>query len=205
MTYNTLLSQYPLISDQIDRAELTVILSELEQAILRNDAGAIVEFGCYIGTTSLFIRRLLDSHSAQHEFHVYDSFEGLPEKSRFDQSPAGMQFVAGELSVSKKDFTQQFKRQNLALPIVHKGWFSELKAIDVPNNIVFAFIDGDYYDSIADSLRLITTKLAHGAVIVIDDYANEALPGASRAANEWAKTQHQTIRVQQSLGIIRLQ
>ena len=66
MISNTLLSQYPLISNQVDRAELGVVLNELEQALRRSSTGTVVEFGCYIGTTSLFIRRLLDSLAARH-------------------------------------------------------------------------------------------------------------------------------------------
>jgi O-methyltransferase len=204
MILSTLLNQYPLISDQVDRAELRVILSALERATKRHPVGAIVEFGCYVGTTSLFIRRLLDKLAMQHEFHVYDSFAGLPAKSQFDQSPAGEQFTVGELTVSKKEFIKQFKRQNLVVPTIHKGWFSQLGDDDVPGDIVFAFLDGDYYDSIFVSLQLITPQLVPGATIVIDDYVNEALPGACLAADKWAKQHGYTIRVQQSLGIIHL-
>lgn len=204
MSWIILLDKYPLASDQVNRAELGVVLGELDQVLHRHPQGSVVEFGCYIGTTSLFIRRLLDQYGLPHEFHVYDSFEGLPEKSLQDQSPAGSQFIAGELSVSKKEFIQQFKRQNLKVPTIYKGWFAELGDIDVPNNIVFAFLDGDYYDSIADSLRLITPKLVEGATIVIDDYSNLALPGARKAADEWAKSHGRIVRTQASLGIVHL-
>ncbi len=204
MISNTLLDRYSLVSDQVERIELQIILSELERVLMRNSAGAVVEFGCYIGTTSLFIQRLLDHYNSDHEFHVYDSFQGLPEKSQFDQSPAGTQFIAGALSASKKDFIRQFTRQGLKPPVIHKAWFSALGADEVPDNILFAFLDGDYYDSIMDPLKLIAPKMAHGSTIVIDDYANDALPGAQRAADQWATRHGQTIRAQRSLGIIHL-
>lgn len=77
-----LLTKYPIISDQVDIKELGALLRELEKTLRRGVTGNIVEFGCYIGTTSLFIRRLLDAYDFTGEFHVYDSFAGLPEKPR---------------------------------------------------------------------------------------------------------------------------
>lgn len=197
-----LLTKYPIISDQVDRAELTVLLTALEQQLRRNSTGSIVEFGCYIGTTSLFIRRLLDHYASLLEYHVYDSFEGLPEKATHDQSPAGIQFVAGALAVSKKEFLLQFKKAHLRPPVIHKGWFSDLTLEDIPHDIQFAFLDGDYYESIRDSLARITPRLTPGAIVIVDDYANEALPGAARATDEWLRDFGVQMRVAHSLAII---
>src|SRR5690242_11875242 len=96
-----LLNQYNLVSDQVSREQVHVILRELETVLERTGQGAIVEFGCYIGTTSLFIRRLLDARgeSVSREFHVYDSFEGLPPKTAADEIATGDQFQAGALTV----------------------------------------------------------------------------------------------------------
>lgn len=200
-----LLDSYPLISDQVDRRELAVILSELEK-VIRDDSGpsAVVEFGCYIGTTSLFIRRLLDALTSNATFHVYDSFIGLPTKTDKDNSPAGEQFREGELSVSRKDFERQFKKAGLRTPTIHKAWFSDLTVSDIPAAIRFAYLDGDFYESIRDSLHLIESKLMPGSVIVVDDYANEALPGAAKAVDEWIRSKGLSARVAASLAIIRI-
>jgi O-methyltransferase len=179
-----LLERFPLVSDQVNKNQLAVILREFEAVLDRGVEGSIVEFGCYIGTTSLFLRRLLDARAEPRELHVYDSFAGLPLKTAEDESRAGEQFVAGELAVSKKQFLQQFQRAALRPPIIHKGWFSDLTATDVPEHIACAFLDGDFYSSIRDSLQLVLPRLQPGGVIIIDDYAREALPGAARAAHE---------------------
>lgn len=200
--FNELLNKYPIITDQVDRDELSVILQLLERQLEDNINGAVVEFGCYAGTTSLFIKRLLDYYRSNSEFHVYDSFVGLPEKMGQDSSPAGEQFKAGELSVSKKEFLFNFKKANLSPPVVHKGWFEDLGDEDVPGGISFAFLDGDYYSSVKVPLRLIEAKLAQGAVIIIDDYANEALPGAAKATNEWLSAKQYKLHTQHSLAII---
>jgi O-methyltransferase len=204
MTAHSLLRKYPIISDQVDERELAVILTELSRQLEHGASGqSVVELGCYIGTTSLFIRRLLDHHKADVPFHVYDSFAGLPPKTDQDSSPAGEQFKTGELAVSRKTFEMQFKKAGLKTPVIHKAWFSDLSADDLPDNITFAYLDGDYYDSIRDSLRLVWPKLSAGSCVVVDDYANEALPGAARAVDEWLRKHPATLRVESSLAIIR--
>lgn len=196
-----LLAKHSLVSDQINIAQAHVILSELDRILPRLD-GAVVEFGCYIGTTSLFIRRLLDAHADDRPFHVYDSFEGLPPKTSEDQSRAGDQFQAGELAVSKKQFLQQFQKAGLKAPVIHKGWFGDLAETEVPDQIAFAFLDGDFYQSIRDSLKLVLPRMQPGGTIVVDDYAREALPGAARAVHELLPKA--TVKTQHNLGIIHL-
>jgi len=199
---NQLLAKYPLISDQVDKAQVAVILRELQSTIEHGVEGDVVEFGCYIGTTSLFIRRLLDVNGDERAFHVYDSFVGLPEKSAADSSRAGDQFVAGELAVSKKQFVHEFQKAHLKTPIIHKGWFSDLSDQDVPAKIAFAFLDGDFYESIRDSLTLVLPRMQKGGVIIIDDYAREALPGAARAVHEHFSPDR--VRTDHNLGILHL-
>jgi len=198
-----LLKQFPIISDQVDARELAAILNELERLLAQGERGNIVELGCYVGTTSLFIRRLMNEYNARDEFHVYDSFEGLPEKTTQDMSVAGDQFVTGALHASRRTLLENFKKAHLEAPIVHKGWFNDLTLADMPDGILFAFLDGDYYESIRDSLKLVENKLLPGAVIIVDDYASEALPGAAKAADEWAKRKGYRVQSMASLGIIR--
>ena len=67
---------------------------------------------------------------------------------------------------------------------------------------MFAFLDGDYYESIMTPLTRIWPKLNAEAVVVVDDYAHDALPGARRAIDEWLKTHPATLRVESSLAIL---
>ena len=203
MITDHLLAKYPIISDQVDAKELGALLRELEKALRSGTTGNIVEFGCYVGTTSLFIRRLLDAYNFTGEVHVYDSFAGLPEKTQADTSAAGDQFKAGELLAPRKTFIQNFKKAGLKLPIIHKGWFADFSPDDVPESIIFAFFDGDFYESIVDSFRVCDGKFQKTATIIVDDYANEALPGAARAVDEWLKRHPARVTVESSLAIIR--
>lgn len=193
---------YSLVSDQMEYDELSVIVREASAIIDRQISGSFVELGCYTGTTALYIRRLLNDRGAQNELHVYDSFDGLPEKTSADNSPAGEQFRAGELRASKQQLIKHFRQAGLQLPIIHKGWFEELTDADMPKEIAFAFLDGDFYTSIASSLNVITPHLIPGAIVLVDDYTNEALPGAQKAADAWAKKHEKNIRAEKSLGIV---
>lgn len=195
----------PLISDQVDHAEVAIIVRELRGVLANGIPGDVVELGCYIGTTSLFIQALLDETAPDKAFHVYDSFAGLPPKKPQDESPAGSQFKAGELRATKAAFVRNFTRLRVPLPVVHQAWFQDLTPEDMPSRISFAFLDGDFYESITHSLRVITPHLSKGACIVIDDYQSEALPGAAKAADEWlASRPNVRLRIEHSLAIIHI-
>ncbi len=193
---------HTLASDQVTAQQVEVVLTELERVLNRGVDGDVVEFGCYVGTTSVFIRRLLDATQQKRAFHVYDSFEGLPPKSAQDSSSVGDAFVAGELAVNKKQFMQTFARAGLAAPFVHKGWFNQLEPTDLPNTIAFAFLDGDFYESIRDSLQLVVPRMSKGGTIVVDDYAREALPGAAKAVHEYFSPD--MVQTSHNMGIIHI-
>lgn len=204
MVTDQLLKKYPIISDQMEFRELHTLLRELEWQLQHHAIGNVVELGCYVGTTSLFIQRLLVAYRFQGEFHVYDSFAGLPPKTVEDQSVVGDQFIEGELYAPRKIFVENFKKAGLPLPRVHKTWFHELSIEDMPSSIFFAFFDGDYYESIRDSFRVCASRVAARATIVIDDYASDALPGVARATDEWSHRNRVPIHSEASLAILHL-
>lgn len=188
-----------LLSDQVSEREVQVVLRELART--HEVSGDAVEFGCYVGTTSVYLADAL--RGTGKLLWLYDSFAGLPEKRVEDASPAGEQFKAGELLATKKQLIRNLKQANVPMPRITKAWFSDLTSEQVPAQISFAFLDGDYYDSILDPLRLIWPRLAPGAIIVVDDYANEALPGAARAVDEWRRTHElRQFKVEASLGVL---
>ncbi len=195
---SSLLKKHSIISDQIEPDELQVILTELEKTIDTNVPGDVVEFGCYTGTTSLFIQRLLISKKSDKKFYVYDSFDGLLEKTKEDESPLGVDFKRGELRSTKAEFIHNFRKANLPLPTICKKWFHEVDNEELPSKIAFAFLDGDYYKSIRSCLSLVLPRTTKGGVVVVDDYDNPALPGAKKAIRD---TKLEITDVRCSLGI----
>lgn len=191
-------------STQIDKAELSVLLRELTSVLEAGTAGDIIELGCYRAETSVEMYKIMQMYTSVKQLWLYDSFEGLPEKTSEDKSPAGEQFKAGELPASKKEAIRRLAQAGANDVRVKKAWFAELSPSDLPEQIAFAFLDGDFYESIRDSLKLVWPKLAEGAVVVVDDYLNEALPGAAKAVDEWLRSHPARLQIQASLAIVKV-
>ena len=172
---------------QVSDNETAVILSELRNALSRDMSGDIAEFGCYRGDTSLLMERILEREfpESQSRLWIYDSFEGLPARTREDASVAGDNFRAGELLVTKREVVERFKKAGLHVPRIRKGFFENLSNSDLPEEIAFAFLDGDLYQSIKTSLELVAPRMNKNGIILIHDYNNPQLPGVARAVDEW--------------------
>ncbi|MBQ1387611.1 class I SAM-dependent methyltransferase [Candidatus Saccharibacteria bacterium] len=190
-------------NDQVSELETERIL-EIARECLTVD-GDFVELGCYRGDTSLLLAELLVEKSVEKpvkKLWIYDSFEGLPGKSKEDESEVGKEFQQGELAVTKREVKARFLRAGLPVPVIKKAWFNELTEADLPEKIAFAFLDGDLYESIRDSLRLVEDKVSKGSVIMVHDYDNPALPGVTRAVDEWLKNRDIKMQKYRSLAII---
>src|SRR5271165_5615270 len=71
---------YSLSSDEVIRCLLTRLARVLEAHI----PGDVVEMGCHAGDTSVFFQRMIYCLDPSRTLHLYDSFQGLPEKSSKD-------------------------------------------------------------------------------------------------------------------------
>ena len=201
-------------NDQVTEEETERIL-ELAARCL-NVPGDYVDLGCYRGDTSLLLAEMLRRDAVSDELveksveksakklWIYDSFEGLPEKSEKDESEVGKDFRQGELMVTKREVKARFLRAGLPVPIIKKAWFNELTEVDLPEKIAFAFLDGDLYESIKDSLKLVENKMSDGGVIIVHDYNNPALPGVVKAVDEWLRDKNMEIERNGSLAVIYL-
>lgn len=192
-------------NDQVSELETEKILSTARECLAVE--GDYVELGCYKGDTSLMLAELLVEKSVDNsakKLWIYDSFEGLPKKGEKDESEVGKDFQQGELAVTKKEVKARFLRAGLLVPVIKKAWFNELTEADLPEKIAFAFLDGDLYESIKDSLRLVEKKVCIGGAIVVHDYNNPALPGVMKAVDEWLEEKNMKMERYKSLAIIYL-
>jgi O-methyltransferase len=168
------------------------ILRNLREVLETGIAGDVVELGCHFGTTSLFIRRMLDHYASGKTYHVYDSWQGLPEKTAEDGDSG---FKKGYCKTSIANFILLFNRSGLTLPRIHSGWFADIPDEEYPEQICFAFFDGDFYTSIMDSFRKVYPRLARGARVLIDDYEHPDLPGCPKACNDFLANKPETIEI----------
>ncbi len=208
-------------NDQVSSAETSDILHLAQQAL--KVPGDFVELGCYRGETSLLLGQLLQHTSSKSTnsasstpktLWLYDSFAGLPTKSSADFSGVGANFQAGELCVTKREVVAKLRKHGLTVAphpsitvsavIVKKAWFDQLTTSDLPHEIAFAFLDGDLYDSIRVSLELVAPRLTKQGIMIVHDYNNPALPGSSRAVDEWLRSHPNFhLEVRHTLAILR--
>ena len=185
-------------NDQVSETETNYIIEAAKKCL--EAPGDFVELGCYKGDTSLMLAEVLKD--TDKKLWIYDSFEGLPEKTVEDNSPLGEDFKKGELVVTKREVKERFLHAGLKVPVIKKGWFADFSDSDLPKKIAFSFLDGDFYESIKDGLKLIENKMSEGAVIIVHDYNNPALPGVKKAVDEWISTRR--LQVLETCAIIEL-
>lgn len=193
-----------LATDQVNQSEMAIILSELNRVIKDNVDGDVVEMGCYEGGSAVAMQDALAKFGYPKGLWLYDSFEGLPEKTNEDESNAGDSFKSGVLKASKARLERNFFKRGLQIPEIKKAWFYELDPEDMPDKIALAFLDGDYYESIMDSLKLVWPKMSSGSVILIDDYDNVALPGVKKAVTEYFSDKDVKLVSSESLAVISI-
>jgi len=174
----------------LDACRMMDIYHLLSQVAVFGVEGHAVELGAHEGQSAILMQEIINYHGSNMEFHVYDSFSGLPAQHAFD---AGGYLLPGDLSTDASVFLNNFARQGLAPPAVHGGWFQDTLPQELPRKICFAHIDCDYYTSVTEGLAAVYPRLADNAVVVIDDYDWEGLPGVKIAVNEFLRDKPEII------------
>ena len=183
-----LLKKIRIVSGMIDENHIRIILKELDKTITNNIPGDVVELGCNVGSTSLFIQAFIEEFPAflLKKFHVYDSFMGLPDKSAEDEARIeGDNYEKGGCPSTVEQFINHFNEFDLPYPKINIGWFKDIPHNRYPNQISFAFLDGDFYSSIMDSWKIVYPRLSKGAIVCIHDYDWEKLPGVKKACDDF--------------------
>lgn len=182
------------ISPMINLGQAKYIIKNLSTVL--HLPGDIVELGCNIGTTTLYMQKFLNMIGSDKKIHVYDSFEGLPDKSDKDESEFKHEknYLKGDCPTSLSSFLYTFDLYNCNPPEnINIGWFNQIEDSKYPEKVCFAFFDGDFYTSIMDSFNIIYKRMCKGGIILIHDYEYEYLPGVKIACDEFLKDKSEKI------------
>ena len=187
----------------IDSREIKQIVSYLIESINNNIEGDVVELGCYVGESSKYLMKTLLETKSSKKLYLYDSFDGLPDLSECEFNCG---WTPGTLKTTQDILENNFIKNNLPLPIISKGWFNEIQINKLPNKISFAFLDGDFYKSIYDSLVKIYDLVTDGGYIVFHDYDRPDLPGVKKAIFDFFDERGEIFHIEKlmdNLGIIQ--
>jgi len=159
--------------------------------------GILVEAGCALGGSAIVIAA---AKSKQRPLYVYDMFgmipppsdkDGKAEHERYEVIRSGKAEVFGgntyygyeEHLIAR--VIENFRKHNLPIKEnnIHlvQGLFQETLLIH--DNVTFAHIDCDWYESVMICLQRIEPHVIPGGVLVIDDYPG--FSGCKAAVDEY--------------------
>ena len=190
-------------SSIINSEQIKNLISYLINAINSEIDGDVVELGCYVGESSKYLMKTLLEYKTNKKLYVYDSFDGLPPLSKWEENSG---WKAGTLKTTQDILISNFENNNLPTPIIHKDWFKDIPNDKIPDMISFAFLDGDFYDSIYDSLVKIYDKVTDGGYICFHDYNRKDLPGVKAAITDFfneRNIEYNVIEVCEQLGVFQ--
>lgn len=140
------------------------VLCWCAQGALRLE-GDFVECGVYRGFSTAVAARYLDFASIARQWHLYDTFSGIPA----DQLEPGQ---ANPASFQDPTLHDGVRRRFAAYPNirVHRGRIPEVLAQDAPRRIAFLHLDLNSARAEIGALEVLYDRLVPGAYLLLDDY-----------------------------------
>jgi heme-degrading monooxygenase HmoA len=143
--------------------------------------GDIAEVGSYMGGSA----KLICEAKGNKELYLFDTFEGLPNLSRWDD-PA--QFQKGNFSSSFNYVENYLKHYpNVYL---YKGLFPATSKPIENKRFSFVHLDVDLYEATRASIEFFYPRMMKGAVMISHDYDT---PGVSKAFDEFFRDKPEPI------------
>ena len=140
--------------------------------------GSFVEIGVFKGNSAIIISQVCYNR----EFHLYDSWEGLPELTVHDEKRGFKGQFQADYETTKS-IIQKLKHRNCRT-IYHNGLVQDtFNSNDYPDGIAFLHIDVDLYEATLYCLENFWPLVLDGGIVQIDDYG--LYPGCKKAVHEF--------------------
>lgn len=144
----------------------------LNQVLLAEIPGDVVELGSMTGMTASVMQRTIEDAGSGKQLVLFDSFEGLSEIKAEDGI---ISLIPENFKTSPDHTVERFSGFGLRQPKIVAGWFQDTIPGELPETICFAHLDADLYEPTLEALEGVYPRLPAGAVVVVDDYAEDAL------------------------------
>ncbi len=183
-------------------ARLQALTDAVRYCVARDVPGAFAECGVWRGGSVLAILLvLLELGRTDRDVWLYDTFEGMTEPTDRDVSPIDPPALAtwreargrGERPWADMFAPEHFDEEAVRTTLLETGYPSarlhfvrgpveETIPAWAPEQIALLRLDTDWYESTRHELTHLYPRLAHGGVLIVDDYGH--WEGARRAVDE---------------------
>jgi len=137
--------------------------------------GDVAEVGVYKGGSAKLIRE-----ATKKSLHLFDTFEGLPDKCAKDNPK---HFQKGDYYASLESVKSYLK--NYSNILFYKGLFPSTTELVKNTRFSFVHLDVDIYESTLNCLKFFYPRMSRGGVIISHDYP--ASKGVKQAFDEFFK------------------
>jgi hypothetical protein len=171
---------------------LANLQSCVEDVLMNDIPGDLIETGVWRGGASIFMRAILKAHGVTNRLvWLADSFAGLPlpQPEKYPWDKDSTLHTLEYLAVSLDQVKTNFERYGLLDNQVHflKGWFRETLPAAPLERLAVVRLDGDMYESTMDALVNLYPKLSEGGYLIVDDYG--AIEACRKAVHDY-RDQH---------------
>jgi O-methyltransferase len=153
--------------------------------------GCVIECGCYKGGCTVNLS--LASALVQREFHVFDSFEGLPTPRAGDaentlhHDRATNMYKQGMFAGSLEEVRENVRRRgDLSVCHFHKGWFEDTFS-DFSTPCVTAFVDVDLRGSLETCVQAIWPLIVDGGALFVHEARHHEIASLFFDSDWWER------------------
>ncbi|WP_339787953.1 TylF/MycF/NovP-related O-methyltransferase [uncultured Imperialibacter sp.] len=169
--------------------------------------GDVVECGTWKGGMIAGIGKVLGN---SRKYHLFDSFEGLPNAKSIDgesalkwQKDTDGDTYFDNCYAKREDAEMAMNKASLTNYTIYKGWFNDtLSNFPATQSIAILRLDGDWYDSTITCLRAFFPKVNPGGIVIIDDY--NTWDGCSKAVHDYLSETKSNARINVYKGVFYL-
>jgi len=164
--------------------------------------GCVIECGVWKGGMIAGLTTVLGQN---RKYHLFDSFEGLPEAAEIDgklakrwQADTKGAFYYDNCKASEEDAFNTMKLTGVPFQI-HRGWFEKtIPQFIINEPIALLRLDADWYDSTMICLDYFFPHIAKGGMIIIEDYY--IWEGCSKAVHDFLSKTKSNHTIHESRG-----
>ena len=167
-------------ADVIRTSTLSLIADEIHARELK---GSVAELGVAQGKFA----RVINALFPERELHLFDTFEGFPERDIADDKQRNFSDTKPEWYADIDMSSLMSSMRHPERCIIHKGYFPDTAVGMEEESFCFVNIDCDLYKPILAGLEYFYPRLVKGGYIFVHDYRSKYFTGVRAALNEFAQ------------------